>query len=89
VRGHVQQVRQETITTIEDCAVDLFGGDGRPSLEAFLRDAEYARVQWWPSAAPSASSCGNGARSRMPGAIDTAPATALLLLVASAGAGAL
>jgi D-arabinono-1,4-lactone oxidase len=48
VRGHVQHVRQETITTIEDCAVDLFGGDGRPSLEAFLRDAEYARVQWWP-----------------------------------------
>jgi hypothetical protein len=41
---------QEAITTIEDCAVDLFGdgGDGRPSLEAFLRDAEYARVEWWP-----------------------------------------
>ncbi|MGI9100530.1 MAG: hypothetical protein ACR2H2_18925 [Solirubrobacteraceae bacterium] len=41
---------QEAVTTIEDCAVDLFGdgGDGRPSLEAFLRDAEYARVEWWP-----------------------------------------
>jgi D-arabinono-1,4-lactone oxidase len=41
---------QEAITTIEGCAVDLFGdgGDGRPSLEAFLRDAEYARLEWWP-----------------------------------------
>jgi hypothetical protein len=41
---------QEAITTIEDCAVDLFGdgGSDRPSLERFLRDAEYARVEWWP-----------------------------------------
>ena len=41
---------QEAITTIEGCAVDLFG-DGspeRPSLEKFLRDTEYARVEWWP-----------------------------------------
>ena len=41
---------QEAVTTIEDCAVDLFG-DGspeRPSLQQFLRDTEYARVEWWP-----------------------------------------
>jgi hypothetical protein len=41
---------QEAVTTTADCAIDLFGpgGDGRPSLEQFLRDAEYARVEWWP-----------------------------------------
>jgi D-arabinono-1,4-lactone oxidase len=41
---------QEAVTTIEDCAVDLFGAGTpeRPSLEAFLRDAEYARLEWWP-----------------------------------------
>ena len=41
---------QEAITTVADCAIDLFGpGDAeRPSLEQFLRDAEYARVEWWP-----------------------------------------
>ena len=41
---------QEAITTIGDCSIDLFadGGGGRPSLEAFLRDADYARIAWWP-----------------------------------------
>ena len=41
---------QEAITTVEDCAIDLFGSGtvGRPSLEEFLRDAEYARLEWWP-----------------------------------------
>ncbi len=41
---------QEAISTIRGCAIDLFGpGDaGKPSLETFLRDAEYARVEWWP-----------------------------------------
>ena len=41
---------QEAITAETECAIDLFGpGDGeRPSLEQFLRDAEYARVEWWP-----------------------------------------
>jgi D-arabinono-1,4-lactone oxidase len=41
---------QEAVTTIEDCAVDLFGagGPGRPSLEQFLRETEYARIEWWP-----------------------------------------
>jgi hypothetical protein len=41
---------QEAVTTVADCAVDLFG-DGtpeKPSLETFLRDAEYARLEWWP-----------------------------------------
>jgi D-arabinono-1,4-lactone oxidase len=41
---------QEAVSTLEECAVDVFGdGTGeRPSLEAFLRDAEYARLEWWP-----------------------------------------
>jgi D-arabinono-1,4-lactone oxidase len=43
-------VGQEAITTADGCAVDLFGaGDAqRPSLERFLRDTEYCRVEWWP-----------------------------------------
>src|SRR4051812_21622646 len=41
---------QEAVTTAEDCAIDLFGAgdEQRPSLEAFLRDAEYTRLEWWP-----------------------------------------
>ena len=41
---------QEAITSVEDCGIDLFGPGSpeRPSLEQFLRDAEYARVEWWP-----------------------------------------
>ena len=41
---------QEAITTVEACAVDLFGPgtEQRPSLEQFLRDTEYARLEWWP-----------------------------------------
>ncbi|MGZ4168976.1 MAG: hypothetical protein ACXVFO_19660 [Solirubrobacteraceae bacterium] len=41
---------QEAVTTIDDCAVDLFGAGsaGRPSLEQFLRETEYARIEWWP-----------------------------------------
>jgi hypothetical protein len=41
---------QEAVTTLEGCAIDLLG-DGtpeRPSLEAFLRETEYARLVWWP-----------------------------------------
>jgi len=41
---------QEAVTTLDGCAVDLFG-DGnaeRPGIEAFLREAEYARLEWWP-----------------------------------------
>lgn len=41
---------QEAVTTVEECAIDVFGEakSGRPSLEAFLSDTEYARLEWWP-----------------------------------------
>jgi D-arabinono-1,4-lactone oxidase len=41
---------EEAATTIDGCAVDLFGaGAGsRPSLQQFLREAEFSRVEWWP-----------------------------------------
>jgi len=41
---------QEAITTVADCALDLFGDGkpGKPSLARFLSDAEYARIEWWP-----------------------------------------
>ncbi|MDQ4126148.1 MAG: hypothetical protein M3134_11215 [Actinomycetota bacterium] len=41
---------QEAVTGIDDCSIDLFGpgSDGRPSLETFLREVEYARLEWWP-----------------------------------------
>lgn len=41
---------QESVTTEAECAIDLFGNgaDGRPTLEQFLREAEYARLVWWP-----------------------------------------
>lgn len=40
----------EATTTVAECPVDLFGdgGPGRPSLERFLHEAEYSRVNWWP-----------------------------------------
>ena len=41
---------EEAITTIDGCAIDLFGegSTAKPSLEEFLRRTEYARLQWWP-----------------------------------------
>jgi hypothetical protein len=41
---------QEAVTALGDCSIDLFGegGDGRPSLEQFFRDAEFSRLEWWP-----------------------------------------
>jgi hypothetical protein len=41
---------QEASTTIDECAIDLFGpgSDSRPSLEQFLRNSDYARLEWWP-----------------------------------------
>ena len=41
---------QEAVTTMDGCAVDVVGNGAsdRPSLEAFLREAEYARLEWWP-----------------------------------------
>jgi len=43
---------QEAITSFAGCAVDVLGAgdgaDGRPTLEAFLKDAGFARLEWWP-----------------------------------------
>ncbi len=41
---------QEAVTTTGDCAVDLFGdgSGGRPALAQFLRDTDFARLEWWP-----------------------------------------
>lgn len=41
---------QEAITTMEEASVDLFGdgSTGRPSLEQFLKQVEYTRLEWWP-----------------------------------------
>jgi len=43
-------VGEEATTTVETCPVDLFGAGapGRPSLEAFLRDTDFSRLEWWP-----------------------------------------
>jgi hypothetical protein len=40
----------EHATTVDGGPVDLLGdgGGGRPSLEQFLREAEFARLEWWP-----------------------------------------
>ena len=41
---------EEAVTTIGTSPVDLFG-DGspdRPSLDRFLRDTQFSRVNWWP-----------------------------------------
>ena len=39
----------ERFTTYEDCPIDLFGaGDGRPTLEEWLRETEFGRLEWWP-----------------------------------------
>jgi hypothetical protein len=40
---------QESVEPVDQGTIDLFGsGDGRPSLERFLRDTEFARLEWWP-----------------------------------------
>jgi len=41
---------EEATTSLDDCPADLFGpgAGGRPSLERFLRDTEFARLEWWP-----------------------------------------
>ncbi|HET8755091.1 MAG TPA: D-arabinono-1,4-lactone oxidase [Solirubrobacteraceae bacterium] len=40
----------ERVTTIEDCPVDVLGSGrgGRPSLEQYLRDTPFTRLEWWP-----------------------------------------
>lgn len=41
---------RSAISTVDECAVDLFGAGTpeRPKLEDFLRNTEYARLEWWP-----------------------------------------
>lgn len=40
----------EATTTVETCPVDLFGdgSPGRPAIASFLREADFARLEWWP-----------------------------------------
>src|SRR5262249_22574953 len=38
----------ESATGIDDCEVDLFGDRGGMSLEQFLKEKEFARIEWWP-----------------------------------------
>jgi hypothetical protein len=40
----------ETASEINDCEVDLFGerNDDSPSLEDFLSETDFARIEWWP-----------------------------------------
>jgi D-arabinono-1,4-lactone oxidase len=42
--------QEATTRTTTDCPVDLFGdGSGdRPALAQFLRDTDFARLEWWP-----------------------------------------
>jgi D-arabinono-1,4-lactone oxidase len=41
---------REAVESVSDCSIDLLGGgdDRRPSLERFLRDTDFARLEWWP-----------------------------------------
>jgi hypothetical protein len=41
---------QEAVESFGDCSIALVGagGDGRPTLERFLRDTDFARLEWWP-----------------------------------------
>jgi D-arabinono-1,4-lactone oxidase len=40
----------ESVATVDKCPIDILGngGQGRPSLEQFLRDTPFARLEWWP-----------------------------------------
>ena len=40
----------EAVAAAGSCGIDLFGaGDARrPSLERFLRDTDFSRIEWWP-----------------------------------------
>jgi hypothetical protein len=41
---------REAVEAVSDCSIDLLGGgdDRRPALERFLRDTDFARLEWWP-----------------------------------------
>ena len=44
-------VGSESCTSFDRCQVDVLGRDpsgGRPSLETFLTETDYARLEWWP-----------------------------------------
>ncbi len=43
-------IGEETTTSVNDCAIDLFGNGGgnKPSLNSFLTKTEYTRLMWWP-----------------------------------------
>ena len=43
-------IGEESTTTIDECSIDLFGDGtyGRPGIEDFLCNTEYARLMWWP-----------------------------------------
>lgn len=40
----------ETTSTLQNCAIDLFGGGGagRPGLETFFGSVDYSRILWFP-----------------------------------------
>jgi D-arabinono-1,4-lactone oxidase len=40
----------ESVDSLADCPADLFGpgSAGRPSLEQFLKDTPFTRLEWWP-----------------------------------------
>jgi hypothetical protein len=40
----------ERVTTIADCPADVFGpgSAAKPSLEQYLKDAPFTRLEWWP-----------------------------------------
>jgi FAD/FMN-containing dehydrogenase len=44
IEGH------EAVTTLKDCAADVLGPGrgGKPSLEQYLKDRPYSRLEWWP-----------------------------------------
>ena len=52
-------------TSRDGCEIDLFGGGtpAKKSLERFLSNTDYARVEWWPQRTQSASWPGRPARS--------------------------
>lgn len=42
-------VGQEATVTYQECQFDFFGESAdKPSLEDFMRDVDYGRVNWWP-----------------------------------------
>ncbi|HEX5617265.1 MAG TPA: D-arabinono-1,4-lactone oxidase [Solirubrobacteraceae bacterium] len=40
----------EAVTTLDGCVADVLGpgSGGKPSLEQYLKDTPYSRLEWWP-----------------------------------------